>query len=71
MRNMAKKEKPKMLQIYETFSDESGKISPGVAARFIECSEREVYRWVQGINTPSMIYRKAIRHGIRRIKENF
>jgi hypothetical protein len=46
------------------------KISPGIAARFIECSEREVYRWVQGVVTPSMLYRKAIRRGLRRIRNN-
>ena len=46
------------------------KISPGIAARFIGCSERQVYRWVQGVSIPSVIYRQAIRRGIRRIKKN-
>jgi hypothetical protein len=46
------------------------KISPGIAARFIGCSERQAYRWIRGISIPSVIYRQSIRRGLRRIRKN-
>lgn len=44
-------------------------ISPEHAARYIGCSFKQVYRWLEGESMPSMIYRKAIRRGIERMKK--
>lgn len=39
------------------------------AARYIGCSFKQIYNWLQGISKPSLIYRKAIRRGIERMKK--
>ena len=39
------------------------------AARYIGCSFKQVYRWLEGTAKPSLIYRKAIRRGIERMKK--
>lgn len=39
------------------------------AARYIGCSFKQVYRWLEGTSKPSLIYRKAIRRGIERMKK--
>ena len=44
-------------------------ISPEHAARYIGCSFKQVYRWLAGEAKPSLIYRKAIRRGIERMKK--
>ena len=44
-------------------------LSPEDAARYIGCSFKQVYRWLEGISKPSLIYRKAIRRGIERMKK--
>ena len=44
-------------------------LSPEHAARYIGCSFKQVYRWLEGTSRPSLIYRKAIRRGIERMKK--
>lgn len=44
-------------------------ISPEHAARYIGCSYKQVYRWLEGTSTPTLIYRKAIKRGIDRMKK--
>lgn len=44
-------------------------LSPEDAARYIGCSFKQVYRWLEGTSKPSLIYRKAIRRGIERMKK--
>ena len=44
-------------------------LSPEHAARYIGCSFKQVYRWLEGTSKPSLIYRKAIRRGIERMKK--
>jgi len=44
-------------------------ISPEVASKFIECSARQVRRWLKGEARPSIVYRRAIRRGIEQIKK--
>jgi len=44
-------------------------ISPEHTARYIGCSFKQVYRWLGGESKPSLIYRKAIRRGIERMKK--
>jgi len=44
-------------------------LSPEHAARYIGCSFKQVYRWLDGTSTPTLIYRKAIRRGIERMKK--
>lgn len=44
-------------------------VSPEHAARYIGCSFKQVYRWLEGESKPSLIYRKAIRRGIERMKK--
>jgi len=39
------------------------------AARYIGCSFKQIYNWLQGTSKPSLIYRKAIRRGIERMKK--
>lgn len=43
-------------------------LSPENAAKFIGCSFNQVYRWLSGESKPTLIYRKAIRRGINRMK---
>jgi len=64
---MAKKKPVKEVEELRRLMKEK-QISPGVAARFIECSERQVYRWIRGEFTPLPFYLKAIRQGIRWMK---
>lgn len=44
-------------------------LSPEHAARYIDCSFKQVYRWLEGTSKPSLIYRKAIRRGIERMRK--
>lgn len=44
-------------------------LSPEHTARFIGCSFKQVYRWLEGTSIPTLIYRKAIRRGIERMKK--
>ncbi len=44
-------------------------ISPEVASKFIECSARQVRRWLKGEARPTLVYRRAIRRGIKQIKK--
>jgi len=48
---------------------ESKNISPDIASNFIECSSRQVYRWLRGESKPSFVYRKAIKRGLVKIKK--
>ena len=47
---------------------EEKKISPAIAARLIEVDQRQVYRWLNYEHKPTMIFRKAIKRGIDRIR---
>lgn len=44
-------------------------LSPENAARYVGCSFETLYRWLEGSSKPSLIYRKAIRRGIERMKK--
>ncbi len=48
---------------------EEKKLSAITAARFIEATPRQVYRWLKYENRPTLIYRKAIKRGIERMKK--
>lgn len=39
------------------------------ASRFIEATARQVYRWLNYEHRPTLIYRKAIKLGIKRMKK--
>ncbi len=43
-------------------------LTPHAASRFIEVSPRQVYRWLKYESRPTLLYRKAIKLGIERIK---
>jgi len=43
-------------------------LSPENASKFIQCSFKQTYNWLNGISKPSLIYRKALRCGINRMK---
>ena len=45
------------------------KMSAITAARFIETTPKQVYRWLKYENRPTMIFRKAIKRGIERMKK--
>jgi DNA-binding transcriptional regulator YiaG len=47
---------------------EEKQISPETAARFLDCSGRQVRRWLEGHAVPNLTSRKKIRVGMRRIK---
>ena len=44
-------------------------LSPENAARYIGCSFKQVYRWINGISMPTSLYREAIQRGIKRMKK--
>jgi hypothetical protein len=46
------------------------RISPETAARFLDCSGRQVRRWLEEKAIPNLTSRKKIRLGLRRIKRN-
>ena len=48
---------------------EERKLSAITASRFIEVSPRQVYRWLKYEHRPTLIYRKAIKRGIERMKK--
>ena len=48
---------------------EEKKLSAITAARFIEATPRQVYRWLKYESRPTMIFRKAIKRGIERMKK--
>lgn len=43
-------------------------LTPEQASHYIGCSFKQIYRWLQGVSTPSLIYRKAIQRGIKRMR---
>ena len=47
---------------------EEKKLSAITAARFIEATPRQVYRWLEYKHRPTLLYRKAIKRGIARMK---
>ena len=47
---------------------EERKLSAITASRFIEVTPRQVYRWLKYENRPTLIFRKAIKRGIARMK---
>ncbi|UCE39464.1 MAG: hypothetical protein JSW00_09660 [Thermoplasmata archaeon] len=47
---------------------EEKKLSAITASRFIEVTPRQVYRWLKYEHRPTMIFRKAIKRGIDRMK---
>jgi len=47
---------------------EEKKLSAITAARFIETTPKQVYRWLKYENRPTLIFRKAIKRGIERMK---
>jgi len=64
---MAKKKPVKEVGELRRLMEEKG-LSPAVAARFIGCSGRQVYRWISGEFEPTPLYRKAISEGIERMR---
>ncbi len=48
---------------------EDKKLSAITASRFIEATPRQVYRWLKYENRATMIFRKAIKRGIERMKK--
>lgn len=46
-------------------------LSPESAATFIGCSGRQVRRWIKRISNPTLIYRRTIKKGIKKIKKEF
>lgn len=44
-------------------------LSPENAAHFIGCSFKQVYRWIQGNSTPTMLYREAIQREIKKMRK--
>jgi hypothetical protein len=44
-------------------------LSPEAASHYIECSGRQIYRWLEGKSIPNQIYRRAIRRGINKMKK--
>ena len=48
---------------------EEKRISAITASRFIEVTPRQVYRWLKYEHRPTMIFRKAIKRGIERMKK--
>ena len=48
---------------------EEKKLSAITAAMFIEATPRQVYRWLKYEHKPMLIYRKAIKRGIERMKK--
>jgi len=48
---------------------EEKKFSAITASRFIEATPRQVYRWLKYEHKPMLIYRKAIKRGIERMKK--
>ncbi|MCK4816635.1 hypothetical protein KA005_12770 [bacterium] len=47
---------------------EEKKFKGTTAAKFINCSARQVYRWIKSEHIPTAISREAIKRGIRRMK---
>ena len=47
---------------------EEKEIKAATASMFIRCDARQVDRWLKGQATPTMLYREAIKRGIRRMK---
>lgn len=47
---------------------EEKKINTTTAAIFIHCDARQVDRWLKDQATPTLLYREAIKKGIRRLK---
>ncbi len=45
------------------------RINTTTAAIFIHCDARQVDRWLKGKATPTLLYREAIKKGIRRLKK--
>jgi len=46
-------------------------LSPEEVSKFIGCSGQQVRRWIKKENKPSLIYKQAIRRGIKKIKRVF
>lgn len=44
------------------------RINATTVAIFIHCDARQVDRWLKGQATPTLLYREAIKRGIRRMK---
>ena len=61
-----------MIDIIKELSDliAEKKISPETAARFLDCSGRQVRRWLERQSIPNLTSRKKIRVGMRRIKKH-
>jgi len=47
---------------------EDKKIQPTTAAVFLRCSARQIDRWLKGQSTPTLMYRDAIKKGIKRME---
>lgn len=43
--------------------------SAEMAARFIDCSYKQVYIWLKYEASPTRLYRKAIQRGIKRMEK--
>lgn len=44
-------------------------LSCSSAALFLRVSSKQIDRWLRGEATPTMLYREAIKRGIKRIKK--
>jgi hypothetical protein len=61
-----------MIDIINELADlmKEKRISPETAARFLDCTGRQVRRWLEGQSIPNLTSRKKIKLGLRRIKRN-
>lgn len=66
MKNNLKKDP--LIEKLKSTLDQKG-LSPERAAPFLEINFRTLYRWLNYESTPTKLYRKAIRLGIKRIQK--
>ena len=59
-----------MLDLIEELKSvmEEKEIKATTASMFIHCDARQVDRWLKGEATPTLLYREAIKKGIRRLR---
>lgn len=60
-----------MIEIIEQLKEvmEEKKINSYTAAMLIRCSARQLNRWLKGESIPTILYREAIKKGIKRMKK--
>ena len=57
----------KLIEDLREIMDEKS-YSAETAAKFIDCSYKQVYLWLKYQSSPTRLYRKAIKRGIERMK---